>query len=120
MTKKQKQSQGKVSKTLQKSQSIHLYSPVTWTKNQHCSALETKLMNDTFLNDKRGDQCTNTSVYERAIDAENDAFLFHYSSESTMAKKQLDNYKGNPKSILEATTDSTSTILIRIQHNQAD
>jgi hypothetical protein len=51
MKKKRKQSQWQVSKTLLKSQAIHLYSPVTRTRHQHHSALATKLMHDTFLND---------------------------------------------------------------------
>jgi hypothetical protein len=59
-------------------------------------------------NDKRGDRRASHSDYETAIDAENDTFLFHYSLESTKAKKQLEqDYQGNLKLILEGTTNSS-------------
>ena len=64
MAKKRKQSQGQVSTTLLKSQAIHLYSPVTRTRHQHHSALATKLMHDSFLNDSSIWQLTSNCKIE--------------------------------------------------------
>jgi hypothetical protein len=86
MARKRKQSQGQLSKTLLKSQAINLYSPVTHTRFQHHSALATKLMHDSFLNNSSLWQLTSNCK----VVAHNDKFRIRL-----LLRKRPDDKKGD-------------------------